>query len=374
MNGTQISTYRPIPQVETAVLDANVLLDAALIVDGVGANAVAALNARGVKLVTSARAWEELHETLSKFRNGLAPIDAIVDKVLAGKVEIRTAEGSLSKISDHDRHVALLAAECKGCLLTEDLELINDMNAASLHARTLRETLYEYHSLPSGIIPAAHGTAFGADGHIFAKADAHLDILGESREWNLFANEDLGRVAYDSRLRSFCFFGADDSPLLNVPFELQPDVTFAIALDYATGSSSTTFSLKVCYQGSDDVCTVSTRAAALKRAPRSDVRWLNRFEKPEGWKGHFQVGTFGPYRLSRSSWRSSRRLVGVAPSTLTADLSFCAALLCDVKSDAVRRPTWSQAATLSHISAPGFYPGTRAKEREASWFPDSWSS
>lgn len=61
-------------------------------------------------------------------------------------------------------------------------------------------------------------------------------------------------------------------------------------------------------------------------------------------------------------------LVGVAPSTLTADLSFAAAILSEVKGDRARIHSWSDVTQLARMSVGGFYPGSRRAERESGWF------
>ncbi|MBY5400777.1 PIN domain-containing protein [Rhizobium leguminosarum] len=366
-------THRPIPEdIKNVVLDANVLLDAALISEGAGWIALSLLASRGISFYTTERAKDEAFERLADFRRNLSPIDLILTNFLDANVKVLASGKDFASISQHDAHLAALADELAAVVLTEDLAFVYDANIAKIHARTVREILLSDLSFAQSSDAKFlffFGTSFGADGHIFVKAIADEKVFAENREWNLFAIRGLGRLAFDSGTASFCFFDDQDLLLTKVDFDLRAGESFAAVLEYATGHR-TVYTLKVSHGDDESTSVASVERTALKRPPASEVRWLNRYDKPEGWLGSIQVGTFGPFRLNRKTWRACRSLVGVAPSTLTADLSFSAAILCEVRGDMMRRPSWDNVRELTYFGSGGFYPGSRRSERDDKWFGD----
>lgn len=360
-----VHSYRPLPPgLKRCVLDANVLLDAALIVDGAGALAISALGRRGIAFTTSERARAEALERVREYRNGLTSIEAIVERFIEANVCVSNEGNANDNL--HDDHVICLAHEGDTCAITEDLPLIHRLNSLDMHGRTLREVLYDCVRPQPGFLTTIFGTGLGADGHIFVKADAHPDMCRDAREWNLFESQGFVRVAYDSARGAFVLFRGTRRTI-EIPFVIESDRPFALCVSYSTGRK-TSITLRVGWVGSQSDSIATVEIAALGAAPHPMIRWLNRFEKPEGWKGHLQVGTFAPNRLSKESWRASRELVGVAPSTLTADLSFAASLLCEVRGESCRRPRWEHVVELVRVGNPGFYPGRRVGERERKWF------
>jgi hypothetical protein len=343
------------------------MLDAALIADGAGVLALSELRKHGYQFFTSEKARDEALQRLADFRGDLSPIDDLLTEFIKQLVNVRSGSAEASGIAAHDMHLASVAGDLNACVLSEDLALIHDLNSIGMHGRTLREVLYAGDK-PEPILPAPFsGTGFGADGHIFLKGEAHPDVLKSERQWNLFEVRNLGRLAYDGQTASFCLFGSNDAVIAKVPYDLRADVVFAALLDYSTGPK-THYNLKICTEGTDTVALGEGETEPLAAPPPPEVRWLNRYDKPEGWKGFIQVGTFGPYRLGRKTWRACRRLVGVAPSSMTADLSFAAALLCELDGARVRRPRLQEVVQLAHLSIGGFYPGSRHREREDKWF------
>jgi hypothetical protein len=90
-----------------------------------------------------------------------------------------------------------------------------------------------------------------------------------------------------------------------------------------------------------------------------------------GWGGQVQNISYGSHKLNPSVWKVCSSLVGVAPPTLTADLSFLAALLVeyDVERGRVRRPTLNQVRTFASVSVAFMHPGRRRKERDNPYLP-----
>lgn len=367
---SSILTHRPLPNgVKNVVLDANVLLDAALITDGAGINALKVLLSRGCKLFTSDKAVHEAYSRLVEYRKALPPITPLLTAMLRG-IDVVTTEGQHSGISSHDAHLAIATTAVQGVVLSEDLPFIYDANFAKIHARTIREILISLENEPDAVHEAAfYSTILGADGHIFAIASALEGIFDTSRHFNLFEASRFCRVLYDSGSSSFKVVTFDERAIINLPFDLEPMRTFAIALEYSIGKNTQVF-LRICDVVSGREVRGEARLPLLVQPPIPQVTWLNRFEheRGEGWLGHLQVGTFGPYRLARKTWRACKSIIGVAPSTLTADQSFIAALLCEVQDDRCRRPTWAQIHAMMRISIPGFYPGRRRSERKEEWF------
>lgn len=367
----ECKAYRPLPESAHVVLDANVIMDAVLITDGAAITSLKALNSKGVKFHTSSRAVEEVVNRISGFRKNMPSIDELAVNFISNNISVHDSSGTCSGISKHDGHIASLASNLGACVISEDLPLIYDLNKARINGRTLREILYQYHEHDAsfGLIRSFAGFGLGADGHIFIKAEAHEDVLKTKREWNLFEAKGMGRLAYDSNDMSFKFYGYNNDTIIILPYRIVPYSIFSASISYSTGFK-TSYTLRVSELEETSGKHTSCERAALIAPPSGRICWLNRYDKPEGWKGYMQVGTFGPYRLSSKTWRACQSLIGVAPSTLSADLSFTAAILVQIKGDRVFRPRWRDVVKLAHFSIGGFYPGSRRQQRPDKWFGD----
>ncbi|UVC08981.1 hypothetical protein IHQ71_28375 [Rhizobium sp. TH2] len=363
-------TYRPLPpEQRNIVLDANVILDTCLIIEGAGMNAITHLRPLGYRFLTTETAIDEARARLIDFRQNLSSLEPLIDWFAEQAVEVHSTTAKVAGISTHDNHLAALAAKEDAIVLSEDLPLQHDLDAQQLHGRTLREVLYGCVKPHPGNLTLVFGIGLGADGHIFFKADASEKMLAGRRRSYMFEWRSFGLLCYDSGKKAFEFENPDGVKLLHLPFDLLPDKPIAVVLEYSTGKT-TRYSLKVAYEGQDVVAQCEKHHTALVESPPiGGGTWLNNSRKlQEGWIGFLQVATYGPYTLGRKPWRACRRLVGVSPPTLTADLAFSASMLCEIQGKLVRRPKWEHVIKLVNFGIRGFYPGKRHDERPPVWF------
>ncbi|PDT14250.1 hypothetical protein CO670_24050 [Rhizobium sp. J15] len=364
--------FRPLDSVPgRLVLDANVLLDLLLIVDGLGFFVVRGLRRRGFTLLTTTIAIEEVKRTLKRGRASLCDLSPLVDLLLSnGEIQAKLPTTVVHGVSDHDNHLAAVACEYHAGIVSEDLPLLYDLDRAQIHARSLREVAL---SLTSADRPNQELTIFGqgtgADGHVFLKVIPDADVATNAlRSWYLFDQEKFGSIRYDGTRKSF-IFAASAGGELALPIELIPENQYAILLNYSVGQR-TSLTMKVRRFGHDAELVATAQVAPLKGRPTRAIIVMNSQAKNVGWNGSLQALTFGPYQPNKQVWRASHSLVGVAPPTLTADLAFTAAILTEIKGDQVRRPLRQHVLELANMSIPGFYPGRRAAEREAKWFEE----
>ncbi len=362
--------FRPLDNVPNrVVLDANVLLDFLLIVDGLGCFVLDGLYQRGFTLFTTTVAIEEVKRALSRERGSLSDLSPLVEKLLtSGEIKVISPATVVPEISKHDNHLAAVALEQGACIVSEDLPFLRDLNHAKIHARSLREValwLILPHQ-PSQDL-TVFGQGAGADGHVFLKAMPDFDVANNSlRSFYLFDAEYFGSLRYDGIRKSFVFSSIVGGELL-LKLKLVPENQYAILVNYSVGRR-TSITMKVRCFGGNEEFIANGEFPPFTGRPTGEIIVVNSRAKDAGWSGSLQALTFGPYQLNAEVWRASHSLVGVAPPTLTADLTFTAAILTEVKGDRVRRPLRKHVLELVNMSIPGFYPGRRASERPAEWF------
>ncbi|TIL70345.1 MAG: PIN domain-containing protein [Mesorhizobium sp.] len=352
-----------------AVLDANVLLDFLLIVDGIGSLVVSGLLKRGFTLFTTTVAIEEIKKTLGRGRENLCDLSPLADVLLKNTdIQVKPPMMAVPGVSKHDNHLAAVAQQYDAFVVSEDLPLLYDLNRERFHARSLREIAL-FLILPDH--PRQELTVFGqgagADGHIFLKVMPTKDVSSNIiRSWYLFDAEAFGSLRYDGSRKSLVF-SASVGGELAIPVELIPETQYAILLNYSVGRS-TQLSLKIRRFGDEAEISATTQVPPFAGRPVRAITVMNSRATDAGWSGSLQALTFGPYKLHRKVWRASHSLIGVAPPTLTSDLTFTAAILTEIKGDMIRRPLLQHVLELANMSIPGFYPGRRASERLAKWF------
>lgn len=366
--------FRPISQLpKRVVFDANVLLDLVLMTDSVSRLSLDVLRSQGYRFYTSEHAVDEAKSALRRFKPH-SDISPLIDHLCTG-VEVRRMAGTagVPQVKDHDRHIASVAADVDGFLLSEDIPLIGQMNSARLHARTLREVAIALaHPNPPRQDLWAFGSGLGADGYFFIKCVADLSLTtSNNRSWYIFDIGQFGTLGYNSRKRSFEFISETDGSTVAVRFEPMPGRQIALLLEYDVGKKDTAIRLKVMHLNDGDEARANGTIARLKRAPAQDFTLMNRRQHDLGWGGQVQNISYGPHKLNPSVWKVCSSLVGVAPPTLTADLSFLAALLVeyDVERGRVRRPTLNQVRTFASVSVAFMHPGRRRKERDDPYLP-----
>jgi len=358
--------FRPLEGLpKHAVVDANVLLDACLIVDGLGSAVLVELARTGTTLHTSERATEEVRSALRRGLDGHKDLTPLVDMMVkSAPISVHASEAHVPGIAAHDRHVAAVAAKVGGFVVSEDLPLLLELDAAEIHARSLRELMLAIvckEGQPRQEL-SVFGQGAGADGHIFAKFFAHPDMVADrSRPWFLFDAPAFGSLHYDGPNRSFVF-STEAGDIVAMHHDLRSDVQYSFVLNYSVGND-TRITMKLRSFGSDGERCAHGCIPALQARPTGSITILNSRNKNVGWKGDLQSFTFGPYQLGKKTWRAASRLVGVSPPTLTCDLTFLAATLTEIKGDQVRRPQWMHVLELNHVTIPGFYPGRRVDER-----------
>jgi hypothetical protein len=361
--------FRPLAHLpKRVVLDANVLLDLALMVDSVSSISLRILQSQGYHFFTSECCVDEAESALRKFIKSADISPLIKDVCKAVGITTVASTTEVAEVKKHDAHIAAVTAEVGGFLASEDIALIGQMNSARLHARTLRE-------LAIGLaVPdrprqdlMAFGSGLGANGYFFIKCMAHLALTANNnRSFYICDIGQFGTLAYNGRIRSFEFTSERDGTTLAVKFEPMPGRQVALLLEYDVGKRDTIISLKVKHFDGGDEARAERRIAPLKRAPAQEFTVMNRRQHDLGWLGDLQNISWGPHKLNPSTWKVCSSLVGVAPSTLTADLAFLAALLVhyDAKAQMVRRPTLTQVRTFANVSVAFLYPGRRRGERD----------
>jgi len=364
--------FRPLEGMSAvAVLDANVLLDALLIADGIGAFVLAELHRRGFALHTSGIALDEMRRTLDRARSNLPSIAPLVDVMVRnGSFNVHSSTALVPGIKIHDNHIAAAALDLGAFVISEDLPLLYDLDRAKIHGRSLREVALD---LVCPQIPrqdlVVFGLGAGADGHVFLKFFADDEIVtNRFRSWFLFDAPDFGSLCYDSNIRSF-IFSTEIGDSVSVPIELVSNRQYCLVINYSAGAD-TRLTIKVRGFGEEIECVTNGRISALEKRPTGSITVLNSRHKNAVWKGALQSVTFGPYQLSSKVWRAAYSLVGVSPPTLTADLTLCAAILTEIVGDRARRPHRDHVLQIANMSIPGFYPGRRVDERETKWFDD----
>lgn len=362
--------YRPIDNLPPrVVIDANVLLDAALIVDGAGIAVLEALVRRKVVLHTTAKAIAEARKTLLRIRRDLPDITPLVDLAVRQLgVLVHDTDRGIHGVKPHDSHLAAAAVDIDAFILTEDMPLLYDLDRARLHGRSLRETLL------TCILPdqphqdvTIFGFGSGADGHVFIKFMPHEDVCNEAdRYWFLFDAPGVMSIYYNGETGSF-EVAWEAGGTLTLPVKLFPNTQYALCFNYSVGKC-TNAQMRVRSVGSESEHFISGVLAALERQPSGEIIVMNSRDENVGWKGTLQNVTFGPYTLNKKVWRACHALVGVAPPTLTADLTQSAAILTEIKGNRVRRPLRQHVLQLTNMRIPGVYPGRGRAERPDEWF------
>lgn len=184
--------------------------------------------------------------------------------------------------------------------------------------------------------------------------------------------EHFGTLAFNSQNRTFEFAAELDGKVIAVDFEPMPGRQLALLLEYDVGKHDTSIRLKVKHFGGSDENRAQGLLSPLERAPGPGVTGMNRRQHDMGWCGAVQNISYGPHKPNSNSWKICSSLIGVAPSTLTADLAFHAALLVDIhpSKKLVRRPTLEQVRKFADVSVAFLYPGRRRRERGDPYLPN----
>jgi len=362
--------YRPIDSIpQKAIIDTNVLLDAILISDGIGTAALSGLSQRKIALYTTRKSISEARKTLCATRDYPTNITKLLDIfVQQSGIAVHDDDRRMLGIKDHDSHLAAAAVDLSAFVVTEDMPLLYDLDRSRIHGRSLRETVL------ACVAPnqphqnlMIFGCGSGADGHVFMKFMPHEDLCKKAdRSWFLLDSPGFMSISYNGNMRSFEINWEAGGQLI-LPIELSSEEQYALYFNYSVGKR-TNAQVRVRSVGSQIEHLASGVLAPLQQRPNGKITLMNSREKNVGWKGTLQNVTFGPYILNKKVWRASHALVGVAPPTLTADLTQIASLLTEIKGDHVRRPLWQQVVQMLNVCIPGFYPGRGRAERPDEWF------
>ena len=352
-----------------AVVDANVLVDAALIVDGLGWFVLRQLIARRVVLHTTLKSIEEAKEVIRKHRPTLPDATMLIEYLVdqAGFTVHANVE-QVPGINKHDSHLAAVARNTGGFVLTEDTPLLLELDRARLHGRSLREVAMALIAPePPDIKLGVFGMGAGADGHILIKFTAHPDLATNvSRHWYLFDVQDLAMLRYNGVTKAFEIL-FDTGHVVSLATQLEPEVQYAFLLNYSIGRK-TQVDVRLHIVGRPNELRETATISALPKRPNGAATWLNNREKKQGWAGSLEGVTFGPYRLNRKVWRACHSLVGVLPPTHTSGMTLAAAILTAIEGDKVRRPPLAYVLALANATVPVLYPGRLVDERTSKLF------
>lgn len=363
---------RPIASLpQRVVLDANVLLDLVLISDGIARLTIDQLRSLEARLFTSKQAVEEAKTTLHRYMPHVDLSGLIDGACKRCDIEITSSARPLHAIKAHDLHIASVAAEIDGILVTDDLALIGEMNEAQLHARTLREiavALCLPHEPRQDLL--VFGTGLGADGYLFIKCEPDLLLTASNhRSFFIFDVAHFGTLAFNSRNRTFEFTAESNGQIVAAKLHPMPGQQLAILLEYSVGRTDTVIWLRVRNLRDGSQVQAEARIPALQRAPSQDFIFLNRRQRDLGWSGTISNASYGPNKLTPRTWQVCSSLVGVAPSVLTADLAQFAALLVQMESGRVACPSLESVRKFAALSIPHFRPGRRRHERAEHYLP-----
>ena len=130
---------------------------------------------------------------------------------------------------------------------------------------------------------------------------------------------------------------------------LRRDTQLSGLLNYRTQRGKTNITMKVNVFGdSEDFIA----ARELSGKPRhktlsTQFRVMNSYALGNGWKGTLQHFNYGPKPMRQHTWRACRALVGVAPPSLTMDLTAYAVELCEVKGAQIMIPSLQSVMDLA---------------------------
>jgi len=347
------------------VLDTNILLFAIFFKNS-PAIIFSDLKSKGYDFYISSETLNECEITLQKYSDDIGMHMSIVNKfILFNNISVIYSNNLIDGVNKSDRHLASSAIEVGGFVVSDDTPLLLQLDKCKIHARSLREVIA---SSDDEIQYPLYfrGTGLGADGHIIIKATFCPSFLVSwHNNFTLFSLDGLGELSYNGKFRRFEFDQFGSSKKIYLDFEIIRGEIFTVLVNYSVGTN-TTITLKARHLSGDSFSTTCV-VSQISGVPDSSLLDYFSGKDNKQWPGYYLMISHGPYCLSRESWNSCSKLVGVGPPTLTSGLLLGAVVFSRLDNEMIRRIPWDGALILARLSASGLYPGKRHKELPPEW-------
>jgi hypothetical protein len=342
-------TYRPSTSLSArALLDANTILDATFIRDGLGMKVIAWLRGRGIALYTAPKCLIEANKRILELgRSDLVRFPAALCGQMGVLQVTDSAPSDVVGVARHDVHVANAASVVNAFVISDDAELLHQLDNAKISARSTRELAFEMYlpaQPPQEFMVFETGVSRDS-GHVFFKGIPDDDMLKrEQREYTLFENRRFGRMFFDAAQSAFVFACGWADRELRLPATLQSDKQVSVLLSYRARLTKTNVTMKahIFGEASDVHCTNEVTGKPPPNVRAEHFRVMNSYALGNGWKGTMQHFTGGPNAMRGEVWRACRMLVGVCPPILTMDLTRHAVLLSQQRQGMASIPTLEQ--------------------------------
>lgn len=349
--------YRPLPNIDEAIIDANVIVNAVLISDGLASFVLLELLRRRVKLLTSETAIHEAKSAIGATPDINPELIALVDQfAVSAGLSIEELKFNGLRIKKHDRHLSnLIDGKFNRIIISEDMPLLMDLNECNVHGRSLRECAY---SLIGNGEPDQKlnifGTGVGNNGYIFLKAMSSINEFENGRPYYLFYAENLCSLFYNHETGINIEIGG--KIVLQMPIHIEIHSQISINVNYSIHKNMR-LDVRVYDFREQKQYIASCDVKHVEKPPYGVITVMNSKEKNRGWLGTLQCFTFGPHRLNRQIWKACSRIIGLAPPVLTADMIHSATALTEILPGHIKQPTFQQVVAHMHENIPEFYPG-----------------
>lgn len=350
-----------------AVVDSNVLLDAALIADGFGASALSALNAEKISLYIDDTSYRDAARVLQRHQPG-APISLEPLLIAACSyfsiMHVPPSEAVRHhKIKRQDSHLVRAATSLDAFVVTDDAPLLLQLHDSAMHGRCTRDLAVLPYSI-EGKVPPMHyhfgGTFMDHKAaFIFMRCAAHASTVDGTRpESTLWESDALGRFFYDSRRKGLAFtapwFSADICLSFELPLHQQ--VILVLNLDFPP-RGGTDISIRAALGhpvelGLEDV----SRSCSMhvgRRPPLgygSNFQIGNSYKRGNGWGGALAQMSWGSGKIRSDAWKCYRYVPATAPNPLTANLLRPAIACIGVSAERIQLPLLGD--VVAALSAP----------------------
>jgi hypothetical protein len=316
-----------------AVIDTNVLLDAALIVDGFGSKALAALNNAKIALYVDDIAYRDAVRILHRHQHQSSILQLerlIVDCCLRHSILSSPPGDQLDTphVKRHDQHLARAAINLDAFVVTDDAPLRHQLYRSSIPACMSRElAILAYGEEPPPIPFLVGGLNLGSRASfIFARCSSSPTILDDGRvEATLWEGTDVGRFFYDTRRSAFAF-ESKWAPEVNLPFPMTPGRPIILSTSFDFRLSKATIGLRAEYFDVVQPSRTPMREARQFRTRpafrfgQGGMTVGNSIQRGNGWPGQIEVMTWGPGKLGSDAWQTYRTVEGTAPNPFTSNV------------------------------------------------------
>jgi predicted nucleic acid-binding protein len=313
------------------VLDANVLLDATFVSDGVARRAVGLLSTLGFSPVVDEATEQEALGILSKLRRrvGLSfnPEALLTNYIGAMRIlRVPPANPMLGGgVNRSDRHIAAAARQYNAWVLTGDAPLIVECERAGISARFPWDVLMEAAASRSGlpdldqiirvVMPTREtGLIFG---RVFPGSWRGLRSVGRFTVCDV---ENVGRVYYDTHTEQWVFemaFGAS----VGAKISLADEGPWAVCGSYQLGGTGGHGRITI-RAGRFPSTIVGATQGTLKRlmsATPGRISFGSTVEGGEHLNGHLRAVVVGPQVMGKDTWKAIIAIKEGAPNPYDSD-------------------------------------------------------